>query len=45
MKILENVLTAKDFIKLYESAEWEKNSEDIAQVFLKNSYVAFAAVE
>ena len=25
MKILEIVLTAKDFIKLYESAEWEKN--------------------
>lgn len=28
MKILENVLTAKDFIKLYESAGWGKNSED-----------------
>ena len=45
MKILENVLTAKDFIKLYESAEWEKNSENIVQVSLKNSYVTFAVVE
>lgn len=45
MKILENVLTAKDFIKLYESAGWGKNSEDIVQVSLKNSYVTFAVIE
>ena len=45
MKILENVLTTKDFIKLYESAGWGKNSEDIVQVSLKNSYVTFAVIE
>lgn len=42
---IRKCLTAKDFIKLYESAEWEKNSEDIVQVSLKNSYVTFAVVE
>ena len=45
MKILENVLTAADFIKLYESAGWGKKCEDIVQVSLENSYVTFAVVE
>ena len=45
MKILENVLTAADFIKLYESAGWGKKCEDIVQVSLKNSYVTFAVIE
>ena len=45
MKILENVLTAADFIKLYESAGWGKKCEDIVQVSLENSYVTFAVIE
>ncbi len=45
MKIIENVLTATDFIRLYESAGWGKKSEDIVQVSLKNSYVTFAVIE
>jgi len=45
MKILENVLTTTDFIKLYESAGWGKKCEDIVQVSLENSYVTFAVVE
>ena len=45
MKILENVLTATDFIKLYESAGWGKKCEDIVQVSLENSYVTFAVIE
>jgi ribosomal protein S18 acetylase RimI-like enzyme len=45
MKILENVLTATDFIKLYESAGWGKKCEDIVQVSLENSYVTFAVFE
>ena len=45
MKILENVLTAADFIKLYESAGWGKKCEDIVQVSLENSNVTFAVIE
>ena len=45
MKILENVLTVADFIKLYESTGWGKKCEDIVQVSLENSYVTFAVVE
>lgn len=32
MKILENVLTVTDFIRLYESAGWGRQSEDIVRV-------------
>ena len=45
MKILENVLSATDFNRLCESAGWRTASEDIVQVSLQNSYVAFAVVE
>lgn len=45
MKILENVLTATDFIRLYESVGWGKKDEDIVRVSLKNSYVTFAVTE
>lgn len=45
MKILENTLTATDFIRLYESAGWGKKSEDTVQVSLQNSYLTFAVIE
>lgn len=45
MKILENVLEVKDFIRLYESVGWGKKSEDIVRVSLKNSYVTFSVIE
>ena len=45
MKILENVLTVTDFMKLYESAKWGKCREDIVQVSLKNSYATFAVMD
>lgn len=45
MRIIENTLTAADFIKLYESTGWGKCKEDMVQVSLKNSYATFAVMD
>lgn len=45
MKILENVLTVTDFIRLFQSAGWGNVNEKLVQVSLENSYVTFAVEE
>lgn len=45
MEILENVLTAEDYVRLFQDAGWGDFEMSRAEILLKKSYVTFAAVE